>query len=233
MRSRGWRTLGLAACVAIVLTVVAGALSQARADGSGRGEVIFRAAYSALSDDRGGEAFTDTLGLNGTRNDGTGGLGIAAALDLSLWAGEDMSWLPGDATVVGEIFVEYSKFSDKYVQQTTGTIIDNITGEPTVPAQSVVSVSQLEVAVAPKVKLNSSGMIQPFVIPIGLAFLVPSPPSPDTTYLDLGLTFAAGIDIKFSKPLSAGLDVRYTKSLHETDTDTSYLSAGGYVAVNF
>ncbi|MBK7974011.1 MAG: hypothetical protein IPK07_12295 [Deltaproteobacteria bacterium] len=243
MMSRSFKVMGLATCAAIALTVAAGARSTARAEesmpceacdhgsrgGAGHGSVIFRGAYSALSSDRGGEVFTDAAsGLgSGPSNDGKGGFGVAAALNLAMWAGPDMSWMPGDATIVGEIFVEYSKFSNESVVQTASALLG-------APALHVVNVTQLEVAVSPKVKFNSSCDLQPFIIPIGLAFLVPSPPTNNTTYLDLGLVFGGGIDYKIHKLLSVGMDVRYTWSLGEAEmTDTSYLSAGGYVGVNF
>ena len=222
MMSRSFKVMGLATCAAIALTVAAGARSTARAEesmpceacdhgsrgGAGHGSVIFRGAYSALSSDRGGEVFTDAAsGLgSGPSNDGKGGFGVAAALNLAMWAGPDMSWMPGDATIVGEIFVEYSKFSNESVVQTASALLG-------APALHVVNVTQLEVAVSPKVKFNSSCDLQPFIIPIGLG---------------------GGIDYKIHKLLSVGMDVRYTWSLGEAEmTDTSYLSAGGYVGVNF
>jgi len=231
MASRSFKGMGLATSAAIALTVAMGAWSLAHAEESapcstcdhgGRGEVIFRGAYSALSNDRGGEVFTDAAsGLGaGPSNDGKGGFGVAAALNLDMWKGEDMAWMPGDATIVGEIFVEYSKFSNEAVVQTASALLGN-------PTLHVVNVTQLEVAVSPKVKFNSSCNLQPFIIPIGLAFLVPSPPTNNTTYLDLGLVFGGGIDYKIHRLVSVGMDVRYTWSLGEAEmTDTSYLSAG-------
>lgn len=238
MVSRGFKGMGLATCAAVALTVAMGAWSTARAEESApcttceketRGEVIFRGAYSLLSKDRGGQVFTDSAsGLGaGPSNDGKDGFGVAAALNLDMWKGEDMAWMPGDATIVGEIFVEYSKFSNESVVQTASALLGN-------PTLHVVNVTELAVAVSPKVKFNSSCDLQPFIIPIGLAFLVNSPPTDNATYLDLGLVFAGGIDYKIHRLVSVGMDVRYTWSLGEAEmTDNSYLSAGGYVGVNF
>jgi hypothetical protein len=183
-----------------------------------------RGAYSSLIDDRGGEVFTDTGGANGTTNDDNGGYSIAAVLDLSAMEIKDL----GGLRLMGEIFVEYSLFSDKVVRQTTSALLSGTN-------DSNVAVSALNVTIAPKARFDDlgSGRIRPFVIPIGIAFLVNSPPSNDSTYLDIGLHFGGGLDCLVTDRVSVGWDARYTHGFEQTNTNTSYWSTGAYVALNF
>ena len=186
-------------------------------------QLQIRAAYSSLSDDRGGEVFTDTLGTT-TLNDEKGGYSIAAVLDLSAMQVEDM----GGVRLMGEIFIEYSHFSSNVVTQTTSVLTGG-------NATSEVAVTALNVTIAPKARFDDlgSGRFRPFVIPIGVAFLVNSPPSNDTTYLDLGLHFGGGLDVLIVDRVSIGWDARYTYGFEQSNTHTRYWSTGGYVALNF
>lgn len=186
-------------------------------------QVIFRGAYSHLSDSRGGELFTDTGAASGTNN-GKGGFLVGAGLNLAL---TDENALFNNVTLLGEVMLDYSRFSKKAVVQTASYLAAG--GTP----MSKVDVSLLNVSVNPKIRIDSLGRFRPYVVPVGLAFLVNSPPSNDATYLDVGLNFAGGLDIKIIDQVSAGIDVRYTHSLNLSDTHNSYLSAGGYVGINF
>ena len=186
-----------------------------------RNQVFFRGAYTRLTNNRGGEVFTDTGGANGL-NDDKGGFSIAAGLNLALTDPADMNGL----VLLGEIFVEYSRFSKKEVAQTTSALLGGT-------ATSDVHVSELNVTIAPMLRYDGWKVVRPFFIPIGLAFLVNSPPSNDTTYLDVGLHWALGFDFALSDLISLGVDVRYTYAFDQTNTNNSYLSTGGYAAVNF
>ena len=81
--------------------------------------------------------------------------------------------------------------------------------------------------------MDSLGRFRPFVIPVGLAFLVSSPPSNDTTYLDLGVNFGAGVDIELTHLISLGIDLRYTHGFELSNTNTSYLSSGATLGIMF
>ena len=217
------RYIVLAGAMALSFTTVSGSAVAEDDDTTYSNQLFFRGAYSALTDARSPEVFTDTLAATNA-NDDKGGWSIAAGLDLSAMKLEDL----GGANVMGEIFLEYSKFSDRLVTQTTSFLLGT-------PKQSDVGVTELNVTVAPKVRFDSlgSGRFRPFVIPIGLSFLVNSPPSDDTTYLDVGLHFGAGIDVLVIDRISVGYDVRYTHGFESTNTNTNYWSTGAYVALNF
>lgn len=210
--------------VAIAISLcLGGSIAQAGDADTLGNQLQIRGAYSALSNDRGGEVFTDTLGTTGV-NDGKGGYSIAAVLDLSAMEMKDL----GGLRLMGEVFVEYSLFSDELVTQTTSVLTGGT-------EESKVAISALNVTIAPKARFDDlgSGRFRPFVIPIGIAFLVNSPPSNDTTYLDLGLHFGGGLDVLVTDRVSIGWDARYTYGFEQTNTNTRYWSTGGYVALNF
>ena len=187
-------------------------------------QLQFRGAYSALTTARGNEVFTDTVSAGGLSNNSNGGYSIAAVLDLSAMEIERA----GGMRLMGEIFIEYSNFWEKRVVRNRRSLLGGT-------ATSDVAVTGLNVTVAPKARFDDlgNGRFRPFVIPIGLAFLVNSPPSNDTTYLDLGLHFGGGLDVLITDHVSVGWDVRYTYGFQQTNTNTRYWSSGGYVALNF
>lgn len=187
------------------------------------GQVFYRFGAASLRDDRGGEVFTDTLGLGGQNND-KGGYAVGAGLDIPLAS-------LGGHTLLGEVMVEYAKFSDKEVLQTSSAIVNNMIA--TVPTQtSKVIVSSLAVVIAPKYRFEM-GKLRPWIIPIGLAFLVNSPPSDDTTYLDFGPHFAVGVEYRLIDLLSVGIDYRLTFGSGQSRTKNDYSTFGGYVGINF
>lgn len=199
----------------IALFMVMG--SQAFAEG---GQVFFHYGKSMLAKDRGGQVFTDAGGAT-TRNDDKDGWNVGAGLNLPL--------LPklGPGDLLGEVMVDYSHFSKKNVTQASSVLLGSATKKD-------VTVSALTVLIAPKYKMPfMDGKLNPWVIPVGLAFLVNSPPSDNTTYLDVGGQSAIGVEYAVLKELSVGVAYRYTYSAHEIDTDTSYSTADLYVGVNF
>jgi hypothetical protein len=195
------------------------------------GQVFFRGGSAFLASSRGGEVFTDTLGLTGTpgvtkQNNDKGGYDIGAGLDLALMPDP---WLGN--TLLGEVMVDYARFSGKRVTQATSVLVNNIV--PAVPVlQSRVTVSEMAVVIAPKYRFEF-GNLRPWIIPIGLAFLVNSPPSNDVTVLDFGPHFAAGIEYRLLSAVSIGADFRYNLGVGQSSTETRYGTVGGYVGVNF
>ena len=186
-----------------------------------KNQVFFRGAYSRLTKDRGGELFTDSGAAMGA-NDDQGGFSVAAGLNLALTDPADMRGL----VLLGEIFVEYSRFSKKVVLQAPAGLIGGT-------ATSDVHVTELNVTIAPMFRYDGWKVVRPFFIPIGLAFLVNSPPSNDTTYVDVGLHFAGGFDFVLIDEISLGVDFRYTYAFDQSNTNNGYLSTGGYAAINF
>jgi len=213
----------VASLVAALASCITAGLAAADEEAQYNNQVFFRGAYSALTTNRGGEIFTDTL-ATGNANSSRGGWSMAAGLDLSMMEMEDM----GGARVMGEIFAEFSQFSDQNVVNAAQALLGT-----TVVRQ--VNVTSLNVTIAPKVRFDDlgSGRIRPFVVPVGLAFLVNSPPSNTTSYLDLGMQFGAGVDGLVVDRISVGADLRYNHSFTQSQTNNSYWSTGVYAGINF
>jgi|GEM_PF-921040 len=184
-------------------------------------QVFFRGGHARLAKSRGDEVFTDTDAATGA-NDGRTGFSIAAGLDLALTEPADMRGL----VLLGEIYIEYARFSKNDVLQTTSALLG---GTDT----SDVHVAELNVTVAPKFRYDGWKVVRPYFIPVGLAFLVNSPPSNDSTYLDIGLHFAGGFDFVVIDEFSLGVDFRYTYAFDQSNTNNSYMSTGAYAGVNF
>ncbi|MBL7685879.1 MAG: outer membrane beta-barrel protein [Deltaproteobacteria bacterium] len=193
--------------------------SQAHAKSEATNQVYFKGGFSLLSSDRAGGVFTDTL--TGANN-GRGGFTIGAGLDIGLTKYKGMWDL---ITLQGELAVDYSRFSNRTVVQATSALLGT-------PKTTKVPISELSVGIAPKIRFEL-GRFRPYVAPIGLSFLVVSPPSNNTTYLDLGLNFSGGVDIKLIDLLSVGIDFRYTHALNLANTHASYFSTGAYLGINF
>ncbi len=207
----------------IALALVGLTVNVAQAgDTRANNKVFFRGGYSMLTSARGGEVFTDTLSTSGV-NDNKGGFSVGGGLDLGLTPPETIAGL---ASLSGEVFIEFSRFSNASVRQTTSALLGGTTN-------STVDVTELNVGINPKIKFDTLGRFRPFVVPVGLAFLVASPPSNDSTYLDLGLNFALGCDVELLKWLSLGVDARYTHSLEFSNTNTSYFSSGLSLGILF
>lgn len=192
------------------------------------GQVFYRYGVANLKDDRGGEVFTDTLNYLGEgTNNGTRGWNVSAGLDLPLLKNI------GPGTLLGEIMVDYASFSKKKVTQATSTLLQ-LDGTTVVHSTNEVAVSELAVVVAPKYRIDLyEGKLRPWIIPAGLVFLVNSPPSNDTTYLDIGYQFGAGIEYRILEPLSIGVDYRYTIASGEPNLKTTYSTLAFYMGINF
>ncbi len=209
---------------AVFMTVISVEISLAQLGG----QVFYKFGVSSLKDDRGGEVFTDAMNATGAgANDDDGGRVIAAGLDIPL------TKLLGN-TLLGEVMVEYAKFSDKEVLQTTSALDVVLAGEGGVKSvtTSAVNVSELIVVVAPKYRFEL-GKLRPWIIPAGLAFMVNSPPSDDTTYLDTGFHYGIGVEYMVHPALSVGADYRNTIASGDPGIKASYSSYGVYIGINF
>lgn len=191
------------------------------------GQVFYKYGTASLKDHRGGQAFTDTYGLLG-QNDDDSGTAIGAGLDVPL------AKLFGN-TLLGEVMVDYAKFSDKKVLQTASVLKDeavNAAEDGSLYETSTVTVSELNVVVAPKYRFEF-GKIRPWIIPVGLAFMVNSPPSNDTTYLDTGFHYGLGVEYMLTDLLSIGADYRNTIASGDPNIKATYSTLGIYVGINF
>lgn len=188
------------------------------------GQVFFRGGAGFLTEsNRGNGFYTDGGGVAGL-NDGTSGFGMGFGLDIPLM--KDPWW---GNTLLGEVLIDYAQFSRMRVRQTVSPLLPAGT-----PLLSEVSVSQLAIVGAPKYRFEGLGRLRPWVIPVGMAFFVNNPPTNDSTYLDVGLHFGAGVEYLLTPNVSLGADVRYNKSFNLTNSPAGdFLTAGVYLGFNF
>jgi hypothetical protein len=191
--------------------------------------VFFRGGFAGLNSGRGGELFTDAhSGLGaGPTNDGSTGYYVGAGEDIMLT--KDLWGMMKGVAVVGEIGVEYKRFSSKTVVN-SDTVL---TGGPLGTGPAKTQVTMLTVDVAPKVKFMQGSDFQPWVIPVGLDFHVISPPSNQTTVLDIGVQFGTGAEYRIWKELWLGVDGRYHLASNQTNSVNNFGTIGSYVAIGF
>jgi len=194
--------------------------------------VFFRGGWANLTNDRSNEVFTDVFGFSGS-NDQNGGYYVGAGLDLVL-SRNVWDMLPG-TWVLGEIGVEFKRFNSNKVTQavpsTCGAAIPS--SGCTVETNKKVQITMLTVNVAPKIMFMEGSRIRPWIIPVGLDFHVISPPSNDTTVLDLGVQFAVGAQVRVWKALHLGVDGRFHLATGQTDTTNNFGTAGAYLGIAF
>lgn len=195
----------------------------AAADEKGN-EVFFRGGYAGLTSNRSNEAFTDTFGANG-RNDSNSGYYVGGGLDLML--SKDFWGMSNGVSALGEIGVEFKRWSSHRVQNT----VNALTGAGTPTSQT--QLTMLTVDIAPKLKFNQFGDLVPWIIPIGLDFHVISPPSNNSNYLDIGVQFGTGFEYRVWKELKLGADARFHLASSQTSTVNNYFTVGPYVGIGF
>ena len=217
----------VAAAIAVALAVCGVSPASAEDISSSGNRVFFRGGYAALNSGRGGELFTDGHNFSG-QNGGTGGYYVGAGEDIMLT--RDLWGMMKGIGLVGEIGVEYKRFNSQTVANSD---TPNVTGVSNGNLLNKVQVTMLTVDIAPKVKLRQGTDFQPWIIPVGLDFHVISPPSNQTTVLDIGVQFGAGAEYRIWKELWLGVDARYHLASNQTNTVNNFGTVGAYVGIGF
>lgn len=223
MRSGMKRITRTAAMLSVACALTAVVAAAAHAEEAGN-MVSFRGGWAGLVHDRGGQVFTDVNGASG-RNDGHGGYYIGGALDLLLT--RDLWGMMNNLWAQGEVGLEFKRFNSKDVRSATNAL----TGIGTTKA--VVPITMLTVDVSPKLRWGGAGRLSPWIIPIGLDFVVVSPPSDQTGYLDVGAQFGVGADYRVWKEMKVGLDARYHVAAGHTGTQNNFGTVGTYLGIGF
>jgi len=96
-----------------------------------------------------------------------------------------------------------------------------------------VELTMLTVSISPKLMFMEGSRFRPWIIPAGLDFHVISPPSNETTVLDIGVQFAAGAQYRVWKALHLGLDGRFHLAAGETNTTNNFGTFGAYAGIGF
>jgi hypothetical protein len=195
--------------------------------------VFFRGGWAGLVNDRGNEIFTDVDGTFGTgsTNDKNNGYYVGAGLDLVL--SRDVWGMMSGVWALGEIGVEFKRWNSKTVAQAVpSTAKTAFSNTPTVDRKKV-QLTMLTVNVAPKIMFMEGSRFRPWIIPVGLDFHVISPPSNDTTVLDIGVQWAVGVQYRIWKAIHLGVDGRFHLATGQTDTTNNFGTAGAYLGIAF
>ena len=230
-----WRTrwnIGVKSAAVVVAAglSVCGVLPASADHVSEGNRLFFRGGYAALNSSRGGELFAD--GHTG-QNNGTGGYYIGAGEDIMVTT--DFWGMAKGLALVGEIGVEFKRFNSETVANSDTAIPPGPGGVTAVSngGKTQVQITMLTVDIAPKIKFRHDSDLQPWIIPAGLDFHVISPPSNQTTYLDIGVQFAAGVGYRVWKELWLGVDTRYHLTSNQTNSVNNYGTVGAYVGIGF
>jgi hypothetical protein len=193
--------------------------------------VFFRGGFAALSSNRANEVFTDVFGRNGQLNDGSSGYYLGAGLDLML--SKDFWGMMNRVAAVGEIGVEFKRFTSKSVTEAVPSTCA-AAGITTCSVRvNKVQLTMLTVDIAPKIKFRQGSDFQPWIIPVGLDFHVISPPSNATNYLDVGVQFGTGAEYRLWKELKLGVDGRFHLASNQTNTTNNFGTVGAYMGIGF
>lgn len=194
------------------------------------GQVFYRYGKNKLSEARGGQIFTDISGIDANKkNSDDSSTTIGAGLNLDLM---NCPMFPNN-TLLGEIYVDYSKFSDKDVPNVIKAAASHTTTGTTTVTNDKITVSELAVVVAPKYRFGGMDKFRPWIVPIGLAFMVNNPPSNTTSYLDVGYHVGAGAEYMVHEKISLGADIRHTAGSGDPGLKMKYTSYAGYLGINF
>ncbi|WP_428356930.1 porin family protein [Methyloprofundus sp.] len=194
--------------------------------------VSFRGGYARNNNPRQGDILTDTAGIAGQVNGEQDGWYVGAGLDLVL--SDDLFGFEDSIEVLGEIMFEYKEFDQAFLAVgPLPTLLNNV-APGAVPAGTTVKVNQFTLTASPKVKFMKGSKFRPWIIPVGLAIHVISPPSDGVTVLEPGMHFAAGADYNVWKNIFVGADVRYNLTFGDLDgVDLNGFTTGAYVGFGF
>ena len=207
-----------------------------RATKVGGNMVSFRGGYARNNNDRFGDILTDTKGIAGSNGEKDGWY-VGASLDLVL--SDDLFGLHDSIEVLGEIMFEYKEFDKQSYDAGTAlpTVVSTVLSgnHPSLDGTSgSVKVSQFTLTASPKVKFMKGSRFRPWIIPVGLAIHVISPPSDGVTVLEPGMHFAAGADVRVWNNIYVGADVRYNLVFGKLDgVDMNGFTTGAYVGFGF
>jgi hypothetical protein len=195
--------------------------------------VFFRGGWAGLVNDRGNEIFTDVQNTFGTgsSNDRNNGYYVGAGLDLVL--SRDVWGMMSGVWALGEIGVEYKRWNSRKVSQAVPSTAKTAFSNTATIDRKKVQLTMLTVSVAPKIMFMEGSRIRPWIIPAGLDFHVISPPSNDTTVLDIGVQWAVGVQYRVWKAIHLGIDGRFHLATGQTDTTNNFGTAGAYLGIAF
>lgn len=196
-----------ASVAALPIAGAAAAAAGAPRDQLWGGQVSFRGGYTHLSSPARSAVFTGN-------ETGQNGYMVGAALDVPLIK---EPWF--NNTLLGQISMDFSGISGR-----TTFAVSGERGKQ----------SLYKIAVSPKYRFDTLGNFRPWIIPIGLSFLVSSPPSNSVSYLTVGGTTGGGLEYVLLNRIALGLAASYNfYSEDRNRISTDHFTVGPYLGINF
>ena len=184
--------------------------------------VFFRGGFAQLEDDRAGQIFVDGASQTGAFTDDSGWY-AGAGFDFLL-SPDVLGLMPG-TWIIAEISLEHRNVGER-TGPTVGCIIGVQTTGATVAAAAAAcaggkqNLNMFSVTASPKLKFMEGSKLRPWIIPAGMDFVVISPPSDASNYLDIGIVSGAGIDYMLIPGITLGVDARYHWLTGQTSGNT-------------
>ena len=197
-------------------------------------QVFFRGGAAFATNDRANEVFTDvfgTFGTGATQDDSDSGYYVGAGVELLL--SKDVWGMMSGVSVLGEIGLEFKRFGSNEVPQAVPSTARAAFGLEDPITTDEVQITMLTVNVAPKLKFREGSRFRPWIIPVGLDFNVISPPSDNSTVLDIGAQFGVGFEYRVWKAFNVGVDGRFHLASGQTNTVNDFGTIGAYVGIAF
>jgi opacity protein-like surface antigen len=191
----------------------------------------FRGGFAQMDNARNGVSIqSDVVPLGAQDQSDTDGWYIGAGFDFNLT--HDIWGLMDNTEVLAELMFEYKEFASAVAGNCIAQDPTCLAGVGGTPRE--VTVNQLTLTAAPKIKFLEGSALRPWIIPFGLGLHVISPPSESITVLNPGMMFGAGADYRVWKDIFIGVDGRYHLTAGAADgVNTDGFTAGGYIGIGF
>lgn len=194
-------------------------------------DLFFRGGFAHMDQSRNGVSIQSAVAPVGAQDQSdTDAWYIGAGFDFGL---TDNVWGLVDKTeVLAELMFEYKEFGAHVQGNALANNPTQLAGGALNPRS--VTVNQLTLTAAPKIKFMKGSALRPWVIPVGLGLHVISPPSESITVLNPGIMFGGGVDYRLWKDIFVGVDARYHLTGGAADgVNTDGYTAGGYLGIGF
>lgn len=215
----------------IVREVARETSSEAEKEGSKLNMVFFRGGFAHSSQHRNGLVFQSDVVPAGAqdrpdKNAWYFGAGFDWNLTRNAWG------LVPKTAVLAELMLEYKQFGSHVQGNALANMPTQLVGGATNPHS--VTVSQLSIYAAPKIKFMEGYRFRPWIIPAGFGMHIISPPGESASFFIPGVVFGGGAEYRIWKDFYAGVDARYHVTGGKKDgIDVDGLTAGGYLGIGF
>ena len=186
-----------------------------------KNRVFFRGGFAQLEDDRSGQIFVDAAGATGRFTDDSGWY-AGAGFDFLL-SPDTLGLLPGVWTIA-ELTLEFRNVGS--ADQITVACALATGGGAGCSTGATQNLNMLSITASPKLKFMEGSNLRPWIIPAGMDFVVISPPSNASNYLDIGIMSGAGIDYMVIPGITLGVDARYHWATGQTSGNEPLFGGG-------